>query len=87
MDKAALIEELKVFIIDTLDLEDVEPDEIDETQPLFAEDLGLTSIDMLELTVGIEKKYKIKIGNIDVAKKVFNTMDDLAQFIIDNHRE
>lgn len=42
MDK--LIEELKVEIIEALNLEDMEPDEIDANEPLFGDGLGLDSL-------------------------------------------
>ena len=45
-----LHQELKAFIIETMNLEDVAPADIDDDTLLFAEDgLGLDSIDALEL--------------------------------------
>jgi acyl carrier protein len=41
------------LIIDTLNLEDIEVHEIDPTEPLFGDGLGLDSIDALELGVAI----------------------------------
>jgi len=58
-----LIEKLKVQIIEQLNLEDVEPDEIDADEALFGDGLGLDSIDALELIVLLEKEYGIKIEN------------------------
>lgn len=85
VDKQQLIKELIEFIINTLDLEDeIEPEDIDPGRPLFAEELGLTSIDMLELTVGLEKKYKIKIGDMETAKTAFSSISNLADFILQN---
>jgi len=58
-----LIEKLKVQIIEQLNLEDMEPEDIDAEESLFGEGLGLDSIDALELIVLLEKdtvlKYKI----------------------------
>ena len=53
--------ELKKLILKAANLEDVEPDEIEDDAPLFVEGLGLDSIDALELAIAIEKKYGIKI--------------------------
>ena len=43
-----IIEEIKQLIIDSLDLEDITPADIDENAPLFVEGLGLDYIDALE---------------------------------------
>ncbi len=57
-----LILELKIFVISTLNLEDITPDDIDAAAPLFADGLGLDSIDALELGVGLQKRYGIKLS-------------------------
>ena len=46
-----LVLELKQGIIEVLNLEDVRPEDIDADAPLFNSDLGLDSIDALELIV------------------------------------
>ncbi|WP_288989554.1 phosphopantetheine-binding protein, partial [uncultured Cobetia sp.] len=48
-DSAKLELELKQLIIDTLELEDITPDDIVADEPLFVDGLGLDSIDALEL--------------------------------------
>ncbi|KAA0695025.1 acyl carrier protein [Halopseudomonas laoshanensis] len=53
--------EIKHMIIDTLELEDVTPDDIDPQAPLFGEGLGLDSIDALELGLALQKRYGIKL--------------------------
>ena len=58
-----IITKLKQEIIEVLNLEDVEPDEIETRAPLFGEGLGLDSIDALELIVLLEKNYGIKIDD------------------------
>ena len=52
--------ELKELIIESLDLEDVTPEDIDDDEPLFVDGLGLDSIDALELGMQIQKKYNLK---------------------------
>lgn len=54
--------EIAQFIIDTLNLEDVAVADIDPAAPLFVDGLGLDSIDALELGVGLQKKYGIKLS-------------------------
>jgi acyl carrier protein len=84
LDRAALIAELKAFIPEALSLEDEDVDMSDysEDQHFLTEDLGIDSIDILELTVSLEKKYKIKIGNVETAQEAFQTLGTLADFII-----
>jgi acyl carrier protein len=84
----ALENELKAFIIETLNLEDVTVDEIDSEEPLFVEGLGLDSIDALELGVAIQKKYDVRIDakNEDV-KTHFASVHNLAHFIEQSGKE
>ena len=53
--------EIKQFIIDTLALEDVRPEDIGDDEPLFVEGLGLDSIDGLELNVALKKRFHIQV--------------------------
>ncbi len=76
-----LIEKLKVQIIEQLNLEDVEPDEIDAEEPLFGDGLGLDSIDALELIVLLEKEYGIKIENPKEGQEIFYSVKSLAEYI------
>jgi len=84
----ALENELKAFIIETLNLEDVTVEEIDSEEPLFVEGLGLDSIDALELGVAIQKKYDVLIDakNEDV-KTHFASVRNLARFIEQSGKE
>ncbi|MCJ8287699.1 phosphopantetheine-binding protein [Halomonas sp.] len=53
--------DLKHMIIDTLELEDVTPEDIDDHAPLFGEGLGLDSIDALELGLALQKRYGVTL--------------------------
>lgn len=53
--------ELKRMIIETLELEDITPDDIEPAAPLFGEGLGLDSIDALEIGLALQKHYGIKL--------------------------
>lgn len=50
-----LKEELKNLIIETLDLDEITPDDIVDDEPLFIDGLGLDSIDALELGMALKK--------------------------------
>lgn len=82
MNKPELIETLKGQIIERLNLEGMQPSDINENEALFGEGLGLDSIDALELIVLLEKEYQIKIEDPKEGKKIFHSVDSLADFII-----
>jgi acyl carrier protein len=79
-----LILKLKEEIIEVLNLEDVKPEDIDETAPLFGEGLGLDSIDALELIVLMEKNYGIKLKDPAQGKEIFKSITVLAEYIVAN---
>jgi len=79
-----LILKLKEEIIEVLNLEDVKPEDIDETAPLFGEGLGLDSIDALELIVLMEKNYGIKLKDPAQGKEIFKSITVLAEYVAAN---
>lgn len=79
-----LILELKKQLIEVLNLEDMQPDDIDSDAPLFGEGLGLDSIDALELIVMMEKQYGIKIKDPAAGKDIFKSVAVMADFISRN---
>jgi acyl carrier protein len=81
-----LINELKVKIIDTLHFEDITPDDIVETDQLVGGDLGIDSIDVLELVMMIDKDYGIRIDNKELGEKVFASLTSLARYIHENRK-
>ncbi|MBR7019362.1 MAG: acyl carrier protein [Prevotella sp.] len=79
-----LKKELKEQIIDVLNLEDMHPEDIEDSAPLFGEGLGLDSIDALELIVLLEKSYGIKIKDPSLGKEIFQSVDTMADYIVKN---
>lgn len=78
----ALELELKHLIIDTLELEDVTPDDIDPDEPLFVEGLGLDSIDALELGLALQKTYGIKLeADSEESRRHFANLKSLAALV------
>lgn len=78
-----LHQELKSFIIETMNLEDTTPDDIADDMPLFADEgLGLDSIDALELVLGLKKKYGIVIeANDEESRQHLRSVDTLVALI------
>jgi acyl carrier protein len=79
-----LIDTLKQEIIEALNLEEMTVDDIDADMPLFMDGLGLDSIDALELTVLLEKKYGLKIQTAEEGKKILYSVKSIAEFIYAN---
>jgi acyl carrier protein len=62
-------------------------DEIQHETPLFEDEgLSLDSIDGLELAVGIEQKFGIKIGKMtpEIAHKKFKSVATITDFILES---
>ena len=57
--------ELAQLLVDSLNLEGVEPAGIDPEAPLFGDGLGLGSIDALELALGVGKQYAFQLRSDD----------------------
>ena len=73
--------ELKAKIIESLNLQDIAPEQIEDDAPLFGAGLGLDSIDALELVVMLEKNYGIVIKDIEEGRPAFKSVRTLADFI------
>ena len=53
--------ELAQLLVESLNLEGVEPHAIDPEAPLFNDGLGLDSIDALELSLAVGKRYGVQL--------------------------
>lgn len=74
--------ELKRLIIDTLELEDVDPSDIDPSAPLFGDGLGLDSIDALELGLALQKQYGIKLdADAEETRQHFASLEALQSLV------
>lgn len=63
---------------------EIDPASIQDAAPLFGDatqGLGLDSIDALELVLGVEKEFGIKIQDEEVGVKAFASVDALCEFI------
>jgi len=77
--------EIKKLIISSLNLEDYQPEDITSEESLFADGLGLDSIDALELGVALQKKYGLELTNVTKTEgKHFYSVATLAKFVTEN---
>ena len=78
-----LRQSIKVLIIESLNLEDITPADIDDDAPLFGTDgLGLDSVDALELGLALQKKFSFRLDGENTAlRELFHSVATLADFI------
>jgi acyl carrier protein len=78
---------IKTMMVESLMLK-VTKDEIRNDMPLFGpEGLGLDSIDALELVVGLEKHFGVKVPNSEAAKQALASVNALHDYVIANRPE
>lgn len=78
--------ELAQLLVASLNLEHVEAAQIDPEAALFGSDLGLDSIDALELALAVSKRYgfQLRSDNQD-NRKIFASLRALSQHV-EQHR-
>ena len=82
---SSLHHEIKQMIIDTLNLEDIEVDDIKDDEPLFVDGLGLDSIDALEIGLALQKNYGIKLkSDSDETRQHFVSVNALVSLVESN---
>ena len=79
-----LKQRLKELIIQELRLPDITVDDIDDSEPLFGEGIGLDSLDAVELVVLVQKKFGVQIADMEQGKEAFRSINTLAAFIAGN---
>ncbi len=74
-------QEIAQLIIDAVNLE-ITVNEIDPATPIFKEGLGLDSIDALEISVELSKRYgvQIKTGDANI-EQIFASIEVLAEYV------
>ena len=82
-----LIKNLKEQLVDELNLEEINPEDIDTDAPLFGEEgLKLDSIDALEIILLLEKYYGLHISDPKEGKNIFYSVKTLADYITANKK-
>lgn len=78
-----LEQQLKQLIIDSLALEDISVEDIEDNTVLFSDDgLGLDSVDALELGLAMQKTFGLQLDSEQQQlRNHFESVATLAQFI------
>jgi acyl carrier protein len=82
--KAFLVEQIKIMIRDSLDVDDLDIASIDEEAPLLGGALELDSIDALELVIQVEKRYGVKIKSSEETRRALSSVSVLADYILEH---
>lgn len=78
--------ELAQLLVQSLNLEAVEPASIDPVEPLFGAGLGLDSIDALELALAISKRYGFQLrSDNEENRRIFGSLRALSEHV-EQHR-
>ncbi|HEX5663984.1 MAG TPA: phosphopantetheine-binding protein [Xanthomonadaceae bacterium] len=77
--------ELAQLLVESLNLDGVDPAGIDPEAPLFNAGLGLDSIDALELALAISKTYGFQLrSENDDNKRIFGSLRALSAHVEQN---
>jgi len=86
------LEEIKLdtkkLILESLSIEDVDPEEIRDDISLLSGENTITidSIDVLEVVVAIQKNFDVKIHDQNHARLIVDTVDTIAEFVYSQHQ-
>ena len=74
--------DLAQLLVESLNLEGVEPAQIDPEAPLFNAGLGLDSIDALELALAVSKRYGLQLrSDNDENRRIFASLRALSAHV------
>ena len=71
---------IKRVIVSTLSLE-IDPAEIGDTDVLFGGEMGLNSLAMIELVVGLEEEFGFGVSDEDLRAEVFESVQTMADYV------
>ena len=78
-DDAAIKRRIKELMVERLRLDGISPDEIEDDKGF--EWIGLDSVDALELVVGLEKRFGVKIRSQEIDPGAFASANAFYEFV------
>jgi len=76
-----LLRELKIKVVEELQLKEVDPEQLADETPFFDGGLGLDSVDLLVLVAMVDRDYGVQIFTRELGERVFITLSTLAEYI------
>jgi acyl carrier protein len=75
--------DIKQLIIDTLNIQDVKPEDVPNDAPLFGDNnpMGLDSIDGIEIIMAVQRKYTVRMDDQNVARFILESINTIADFV------
>lgn len=84
-EQTAAERELAELIVSSLNLEDIDSSGIDPEAPLFGGDLGLDSIDALEISLAVGRQYGVQLRSDQADnQRIFASLRALSDYIQHN---
>ncbi len=82
MNSEPVVKRLKKLLVNQLNL-DRNPESIRDDEELFRKGLNLDSIDSLEIIIGIEREFGLRVSDehLREPEKIFRNLKTLAGFI------
>ena len=76
--------EIKKMIMETLNIADIDPEDVDDEKPLFGSDNALTldSVDAIEIIMALQRNYGVRIADQSLARYVIRSINSIAEFIL-----
>ncbi len=71
---------IKEILVESLNLE-VAPEDIGDDDELWGSELGLDSVDALELMVALEREYGFRIDSEEIEQESLTTVANLEAFV------
>jgi len=78
---AEIRQRLKELLVENLNLQDVTVEQISDDSPLFGGDIGLDSLDAVEIVVILQRHFGVEIKDMDIGRRVFQSIRVLAEYI------
>jgi len=74
---------LKTMIIEECEKEDIEPESLADDVELFSDKSGLEldSLDALQISMGLQTQFKIRLGDSKDFRRVVTTINNLADYV------
>lgn len=80
-DRQTVVSEVIDTIVNAVNLQHLDRSTIGAETPLTAGGLGLDSVDILEIVVAVEHRFRLKVGDPDTGRRYFKTIGTIADLV------